>query len=150
MATTPLTWIVVMDSAQARLLETTDGERFELVDEMASEVAHMRTHDLVSDRPGRGHESAASAHHAIEGRHDAHELAKQNFVRSVADRLGKAAQDAKYERLVLVAPKRQLGELRRSLPAIAHAKRSAELAKDLVKLPTAKLQLRLAQLLPPR
>ncbi len=146
----PVTWIAVADGAQARILATTDGRDFAEVEALASADAHTRTHDLVSDRQGRGHESMAPAHHAIEARHDAHELAKEAFLRTVADRLLRGAQDYRYERLVLIAPKRQLGSLRACLDAQVRHKVTAEHGKDLTNLPTAALNERLAALLQAR
>jgi protein required for attachment to host cells len=92
-------------------------------------------------------ESMASAHHAIEARHDPHALAKQAFLRDVAERLLSGARDNRYERLVLVAPKRQLGELRACLDDHVRKKVTAEHGKDLTKLPSAELNERLAALL---
>jgi len=146
----PVTWIAVADGAQARILTTTDSRAFAVVDELTSAEAHTRSHDLVSDRPGRGHESMAPAHHAIEARNDPHALAKQAFLRSLADRLLRAANDQRYARLVLVAPSRQLGDLRDCLDDQVKKKITAEHVKDLTNLPLADLNKRLAALLQPQ
>jgi len=145
----PVTWIAVADGAQARILATRNGREFTVVDELSSPEAHLATRDLVSDRPGRSHESMAPAHHAIEARHDPHALAKHAFLRGVAQRLLAGARDKRYECLVLVAPKRQLGELRGCIDEQVRKKVSAEHGKDLTKLSGAELSRRLAALLQP-
>jgi protein required for attachment to host cells len=147
MSKPPVTWIAVVDGAQARLLATTNSREFTEVDALSSPEAHLPTRDLVSDRLGRGHESMAPAHHAIEARHDPHERAKQAFLRAVAGRLLRGAQDDRYQRLVLVAPKRQLGDLRACLDDLVSGRVAAEHGKDLTKLPAAELRQRLATLL---
>ncbi|HUA56252.1 MAG TPA: host attachment protein [Candidatus Sulfotelmatobacter sp.] len=146
----PVTWIAVADGAQARILTTTNGREFAVVEELASADAHTRSHDLVSDRSGRGHESMAPSHHAIEARHDPHMLAKQTFLRDVAYRLLRAANEQRYERLVLVAPSRQLGDLRGCLDDQVRKKVTIEHVKDLTNLPLAELSQRLAALFQPQ
>ena len=146
----PVTWIAVADGGQARILTTTNSRAFAVVDELTSAAAHTSTHDLVSDRAGRGHESMASAHHAIAARNDPHALAKQAFLRNLADRLLHAANDKRYERLVLVAPSRQLGDLRDCLDDQVRKLVTVEHVKDLTNLPLAELNKRLAALLQPQ
>jgi protein required for attachment to host cells len=145
----PVTWIAVADGARACILATTNGHDFTVVEQLSSADAHVRTHDLVADRSGRSHESMAPAHHAIEARHDPHELAKEAFLRGIAGRLLCAAQDNRFEHLVLVAPRRQLGGLWACLDDQVRKKVTAEHGKDLTKLSTAELSQRLAALLQP-
>ena len=146
----PVTWIAVADGARARILATTNSRDLTMVEQLSSAEAHVRTHDLVADRSGRSHESAASAHHAIEARHDPHALAKEAFLRGIAGRLLCAAQDNRFDRLVLVAPRRQLGALRACLDDQVRKKVTAEHGKDLTKLPAIELNQRLAAMLHPR
>jgi protein required for attachment to host cells len=148
MSKLPRIGIAVADGGRALILSTTDRQTFEVVDTMESADAHTRSHDLVSDRQGRSFESGSAAHHAIEPRHDPHELAKEAFLRSVAERLGREAQP--FDRVILVAPKRQLGQLRTYLDDTVRRKVTDEVGKDLVKLPSAELYARLATLLQPQ
>jgi protein required for attachment to host cells len=143
----PRIGIAIADGARALIVATTDCRNFELVETMESAGSHARTHELVSDRQGRSIESRGGAHHAIEPRHDPHELAKQAFLRRVADRLSRDAPS--FDRLVLVAPKRQLGQLRTFLDETVRSKVTEEVGKELLKLPQAELYDRLAMLLQP-
>jgi len=141
----PRIGFAVADGARALIVATEDGRNFRVVATLESATAHARTHDLVSDRPGRSMESSGGAHHAIEAKHDPHELEKDAFLRSVAERLNRDPDG--FDRLVLIAPKRQLGQLRGHLTDALRGKVTVELAKDLVKLPSEQLYARLADLL---
>ena len=146
----PKTWIVVADGAQARFLETRDSRRFEVVDQMASTEARLKSSELGSDHPGRTHESAATARHAVESRHDPHEMAARHFIEAVVEKLHQADRNHRFERLVLVAPNRRLGQLRDGLGPQIHEKIAREIGKDLIKLPHGALSERLADLLGPQ
>lgn len=146
----PIIWVAVADGARARILATTDRHAFTVVDALSSHRARVRPRYLGSDRPGRSHESAASAHHAIAARHDPHELAKEAFLQTVADRLRQGAEGKRYEKLILVAPKRQLGWLRDNLEPCVREKITAEHGKDLTRLPIAQLGEHLTAMLGPQ
>jgi protein required for attachment to host cells len=142
-----MTWYAIADGGRARLLRKR-AERgvFETHREFVSAEIHSKSHDLGAERPGRGHESANSAHHAVEPRHDLHEARKQKFVGEVAAALNEAnAQDA-FDRLILVAPAHVLEWLNGALDAGTRRKVAAELRKDLTKVPDADLGSHLAHL----
>ena len=139
MPTKPVTtWILVADGAKARLLERI-GENTPLIS--ASEKcfrepeARTPTRDIGADRPGRVHQGANAARHAMEPRVDWHRYAKEQFAKSVASALEEAALARKYEALILVAPPQALGDLRSALGQHAKALIAGEIAKDLTNLP---------------
>lgn len=136
----PRTWYVVADGGRARILQKRDEqEAFDTQREFVSADIHRHTHELGAERPGRVHESANSAHHAVEPRVDLHRAEKQNFVDEVATALNEAnAQDA-FDRLILVAPAHALGELNHALDAATKRKVAAQLQKDLTNVPNADL-----------
>lgn len=142
------TWIVVMDSSVARfyaLHRDADGTlRIDAAADAMTSDLHRHAQDLKSDAPGRGFRSAtSSAHHGLEPKHDYHKLEKHDFVRSVSDVL-KTAHDAHaFERLVLVAPERSLGELRSVLAKPVGECVWREIGKDLVKLTDQELWARI-------
>jgi protein required for attachment to host cells len=146
----PKTWVVVVDGAQARFLETRDARHFAVVEQVASSEARLKSHELGSDHPGRAHESVGTARHAVAPRHDPHELASERFIQEVADALQRAGREHRFERLVLVAPNRRLGQLRERLAADLQKKVHREVGKDLIKLSDAELSERLAALLGPQ
>lgn len=75
---------------------------------------------------------------------DPHLVAKADFIGGVAEHLNHAAGSHEFDRLVLVAPPRSLGELQRHLGADAAAKVTAAFGKDLTRLPLTELDEHLA------
>lgn len=144
------TWIVVMDSAAAHFYRLCDGDAAQPLVAAADKIQsglHRHASDLKSDAPGRGFPGAgASARHAREPQHDYHKLEKHDFVHAVSDYLERAYDQHKFERLVLVAPERSLGELHSQLPAKLRKAVWQEVPKDLMKLGMRDLWTRLAPL----
>lgn len=140
-----ITWIVMADGSRARIVtRRTEEPGFDVIAAFASSDAHAPSRELGADRPGRSRESAASAHHAIEPRHDLHGERKTAFIRSVAEHLNRAAAERAFHDLVLFAPPHCLGELRNRLDATTTHKIKATFPKDLTKLPIAELPAHLA------
>jgi protein required for attachment to host cells len=136
----PRTWYVVADGGRARILQKRDAEdMFDMIREMVSADLHRRTHDLGSERPGRTHESANSAHHAVEPRQDLHRAEKRSFVHDIAEALNEAGAGDEFDRLILVAPAHALHTLHDGLDTATKAKVAAQLQKDLTHVPAAEL-----------
>ena len=136
----PKTWYAIADGGRACFVEkNSETGAYDTLREFDSAKIHSTTRDLGAERPGRGHESANSAHHAVEPRTDLHDVEKQRFVAEVAAGLNAAAAEGAFERLVLVAPAHALSELKAALDAATTAKVAGELQKDLAKTPNADL-----------
>jgi protein required for attachment to host cells len=143
------TWIMVADAARAQLfLNEGPQEPIEPIDSMENPNAHLRDRDLVSDKPGRSIESVGGAHHAEE-RIDHHRADKAAFARRVAEYVDRGAAEKKFDKLVLIAPPQMLGDLRGALGQHSQARVTHQVAKDLTKLPVAKLQEQLLPLIRP-
>jgi protein required for attachment to host cells len=128
-----ITWILVADGARARVLvnrgigkglePTADGE-------MVHDLPPTR--ELGTDRPGRTQQRGTGGRrHAIEPHVDWHRFEKEKFSREMAALLDAAAERGDFDRLVLIAPPRTLGDLRAALGAKARGKVHAEVDKDL-------------------
>ncbi len=142
------TWVVVADGARAHIVANAGpGKGLTTVTERTSEASRKPTRDLGTDKPGRSFESADGARHAMEPRVDWHRFEKTQFARRIADVLDRAAEYRKFDSLVLVAPPRTLGVLRKALGANAQRKVTAELAKDLTHVPLHDLPNHLGALL---
>ncbi|HYM32204.1 MAG TPA: host attachment family protein [Candidatus Cybelea sp.] len=131
------TWIVVADGARARFFREND-ERTGLVPALASDMVgeevHGRSADLKSDHPGRAFASAGGGtRHSYEPKHDYHKFEKHKFAAEVARMLEQACVAGQFDSLVLVAPRRSLGELRTLLTKKVQEKVAEELPKDLTK-----------------
>lgn len=143
------TWIMVADAARAQLFQSEGArEPIEPIECLENPNAHLRDQDLVSDKPGRSIESVGGSRHA-EDRLDHHRADKAAFARRIAEYVERGAADGKFDKLVLVAPPQMLGDLRSALGEQSQARVIHEIAKDLTKLPTAKLQEQLIPLVQP-
>ena len=136
----PRTWYVVTDGGRARILQKRDEhDAFDTHREFVSPDIHCHTRELGVERPGRTHESANSARHAVQPRGDLHRAEKRSFVDEVAKALNEANTRDEFDRLVLVAPAHALGELNHALDAPTRRKIGAQLQKDLTNVPNADL-----------
>jgi protein required for attachment to host cells len=116
----PRTWYVITDGGRARIVQKRDAQNaFDTHREFVSTDIHRHTHELGMERPGRTHESAGSAHHALQPREDLHRADKRNFVYEVARALNEATARDEFDRLILVAPAHALAELNHALDAPA-------------------------------
>lgn len=135
-----VTWIVVADHQRARvLMNGGPGRGLQPVAGMDLQTRVKAGRDIVTDRPGRSFESRGGARHAVQPRIDPHRQAAERFVMTVVKSLAAANRNGDYDRLVLIAPPRALGEFRRHLPASVRKKLIGEVSEDLTKAPTAAL-----------
>ena len=137
-------WIVVADSARARILSAVDpGSALKPVEQLVSPASRMHERDLTSDKPGRAFDSAGKGRHATSSSKSAKEQIAINFAREVADHLEKGRIDNQYQRLVMVADPKFLGLLMKSLSDPAQKLVSLKLDKDLSKLSEEEIRERL-------
>jgi protein required for attachment to host cells len=133
------TWILIADGAHGRLFENRGpGTGLEAINE-EFEADHRPDHEIVTDHLGRTFESAYSARHAIAPRHDPHRELKRDFAKSLAKLLDRRRQEHAFDRLIIVAPPKVLGDLRNALSESVRELVSAELDKDLTKTPVGDL-----------
>jgi protein required for attachment to host cells len=135
-----VTWIVVADHQRAKVFENDGpGKGMREVPGLAFATHLHFDRDIVSDRPGRAFESSSGTPHGMEPRSDPHRLEGRRFVERVVDALDEAAKRGAFDRLVVVAPPRALGEFRQALPDRVRDKVVGELAEDLTKAPEGEL-----------
>ena len=135
------TWILVADSARARLFEATSP------DDPLNELACFANPDgrspdrsFTTDRPPSVNERVGAARHSIEPHTTVREKSAQRFSRSLNNALERARNDHRYGRLVLVAPPRFLGALHGSLSKPLRDCVVAELKRNLTALPAADIR----------
>jgi len=123
------TWIVAADSSRARFLQVAGRERLIEVASLLNPEARMDDRDLITDAhprfrgtggPGSDREETSAQEHATD-----------LFAKRVGNYLEKARTDHRYDELVLVAPPKFLGMLRRSLDKEVAKRVVDELPKDL-------------------
>jgi protein required for attachment to host cells len=150
MQATPLTWILVADAKQARVYARQKSPRriplpgnarhrhyteqvtpsLELVEGMAWQAESPEIYETGRNATGMVFQSVGGARHMSEPHLDARSETAQHFAAAVAGHLNAALKAKKFERLVLVAPPRMLGELRKHLDGAVQKIVLAELPKD--------------------
>jgi protein required for attachment to host cells len=131
-----ITWILVADGSRARILMN-DGVGKGLQPAVNGEFSRPLppTRELGSDRPGCSQQRGVARRHAFAPHLDWHEFEKEKFGREMARVLDQAAERCAFDRLVLVAPPRALGNLRSALAPRTRSLVHAEIDKDLTNLP---------------
>lgn len=135
------TWILVADGQRAAVYRNDGpGKGLKAEPDLDFERSGPRTHDMISDKPGRMKASAgASGSAGMTARTDPHEAAEMAFAERLAEMLDRAAASKSYDRLIVAAPPKMLGHLRNVVAAATQKLIVAEIAKDLTKIEPVKL-----------
>jgi protein required for attachment to host cells len=104
---------------------------FEVVDALRDD-ANAPNREQGSDRPGRLMQSVTGKRSAVE-QTDWHEIGESKFAATVAARLAAAANQQRFEQIILIAPPSTLAALRSRLDGKVRV--SAEIDKDLTNHP---------------
>lgn len=138
-----ITWFCVADAGTARIKQS------------ASPIAPLTSVTTLNHPPyehgryeerGRGQESMTTARHAFQDADGPIRREKREFAETVAAFLDEAATRGEYQRLVLAAPPKFLGDLRTALGAKARGLVVGEIPKDLTKESDADLGERISDL----
>jgi len=133
-------WIVVCDGKKALVLENVGDEKFlNLRTREVYEHPDLKTRELGTDAPGRALNSLGTPRSAME-QTDWHMQEEERFLRTLADRLDAAVNAGQAKSLILVAPPRALGVLRKTYSHALRDALRAEIDKDLVKLPVHEIE----------
>ncbi|MBF9061043.1 Host attachment protein [Rhodobacterales bacterium HKCCSP123] len=138
------TWVLVADGEKALLMENVGDAGIPLL-----EVRRERhgdnppTHAQGADRPGRRSDGPGAQRSAMEET-DWHRLEKERFAAGLAEMLYRLAHAGRFERLILVAPPRILGSLRKETHKEVAARIVAEVALDLTHHPVDEIAARVA------
>jgi len=134
------TWVVVCDGRKTIVLENIGDERYpDLRTRSALEAEDAPTSALGTDRPGRVHQSVGSARSGVE-QTDWHDRDEQEFLKALAARLDKAVLAKEVGHLVIVAPPRALGVLRKAFSQHVTSAIVAEIDKDLTGAPVSEIE----------
>ena len=142
------TYVLIADGARARLFVVEEGTAV-LKPALGQEFigTNLPSREIASDRPGRSFDSAGSGRHAMEPPTDPHRHAERVFAQEVAAVLEDARQKNAFQRLVVVAPPKALGDLRGEFSVALRNRVIAELHKDLTKVAIHDLPSHLAEIL---
>lgn len=133
-------WVVVADGEKALFLRNVGDETYpnlEVFREMQQDNPPDR--EQGTDRPGRLNDAGPNHRSGVEET-DWHEIGKERFAKNVSDRLYKWAHAGKFDKLVIVAPPRVLGDIRKELHQEVTSRLVGEVAKDLTNHPVDKIE----------
>ena len=116
-----------------------DGEFPNLVVESADSHPDSKDREIKSDGPGRAFASNGAGRSAYEET-DFHQQEEDRFAAATAEMLKAGALRNDYEALVVIAPPRTLGELRKHYHKEVERRLVAEVPKDLVNAPVAEIE----------
>lgn len=128
--------VLVADGAKMLFFRNKgDAMHPDLIVETADQQADAPDRAIKSDAAGR-----ASGAHASVDEPDYHQQNEDRFAAEAADMLNRAALAGFYEQLIVVAPPKTLGELRKHYHGETERRLIGELAKDLVSHPVDRIE----------
>jgi protein required for attachment to host cells len=132
--------VLVGDGQKALFLRNKGtAHRLRLVVEKVLERDNPPTREQGTDRPGRSGASVGVARSALEET-DWHDIAEERFAGELAEALYRHAHANLFEKLVIIAPPRVLGNLRKVLHAEVIARVTGEIPKELTSHPVAEIE----------
>jgi protein required for attachment to host cells len=123
------TWIVAADSSRARILQVAGRDELVEVESLVNPDGRMDNRELTTDAHPRLRGRAGPGSDRQET--SAQEHATELFAKRVGLYLDKARNEHRYDELVLVAPPKFLGALRKELGKEVEKLVAEELPKDL-------------------
>ena len=136
--------VLVGDGQKALFLRNRgDAGRVQLVVEDIFERDNPPTREQGTDRPGRSVASVGVARSAMEEA-DWHHLEKERFAEELAKALYRYAHDNRFEELIVVAPPKVLGNLRKAFHPEVADRIVAEIPKEMISHPIAEIERHIA------
>lgn len=134
------TWVLIADGEKALFLENQGDDDYPFLEVFREESQdNPPDREQSANRPGRFQDGPGPHRSAVDDT-DWHELAKDRFAADLADLLYKKAHANKFERIVLVADPKTLGELRDQLHQAVTDKVVGEVAKTLTNHPVDEIE----------
>lgn len=125
------TWVLIGDGQRALfLVNEGDEELLNLRRLSVEEQENPPAREQGTDAPGRAFSSVGARRSAVQNT-DWHQLEEERFAVGIAEQINKAALAGAFDHIVIVAPPKVLGELRREFSKATEGKILAELNKDL-------------------
>ena len=127
------TWIVVAESARARILTKSGrGGKLQEFEDFSHPESRMHATELSSDLPGRTFDSHGEGRHGMEQPTDPKEQEAQAFAVEIARRVDRGRREGSFDSLILIAAPKFLGRLRSELSKPTRDALIGELDKNLV------------------
>jgi len=138
------TWVLVADGSKALLLENMGDAELPVLEVRREESQdNPPTHEQGTDRPGRMNDTGPGQRSAFQET-DWHRLAEDRFAHDLADMLTRRAQNHRFERLIVAAAPKVLGELRKTIHSEVARRIVAEVSLNLTNHPVDEIATRVA------
>lgn len=129
------TWILVANGTRARIVSNDGpGHGIKPLNELTFGIDAASVTELTSDRQGRVSDSAGSGRHALEAKQNPEDIHRMQFLNEVKDEISRRHGLGDFDRLIVVASPKVMGELRVILPNEVSGVVTGEIAKDLTHL----------------
>jgi protein required for attachment to host cells len=130
------TWILIANGARAHVLQNNGpGKGIKQVAGCDYRTSHEADREIQADRPGRTHDRVGSGRHALEATSSPHRIDKDEFAGVLMDELERKFNAGQFDRLLIVAPPRTLGDLRHHMPNLLKSCLVGSVHKDLTHVP---------------
>ncbi|HET7371348.1 MAG TPA: host attachment protein [Gammaproteobacteria bacterium] len=128
----PTTWIVVADSARARIFETKRVGEWNEIEDMSHPESRLHEGDLRTGATGSRQQRMPTARSASGPTTPAHDKHTEGFARDVARHLDDARHRGRFDQLIVAAAPAVLGELRDHLDSATRSCITREIDKNWV------------------
>ncbi|HEB90834.1 MAG TPA: host attachment protein [Deltaproteobacteria bacterium] len=128
------TWVVVADSARARIFDF-DETAWALTEreDLVHPESRLRPGEITTDRPGSTFRAVGPGRQGLDPRSSVKEVERRDFARTLARRLDKAVDTNEVQKLIVMAGPKFLGDLRDCLDSPTRRAVSLEIEKNLAK-----------------
>lgn len=125
-------WILVAHRGGARIFENKGrGKGLHLLRSIPHPQGRLKNKDIGADKPGRGFDRQGQGRHALATEQEPTAHVAEQFAKQLSSMLDDGRHQQRYEKLVLVAEPRFLGNLRAALSPPTAALVTAAVGKDL-------------------
>jgi protein required for attachment to host cells len=133
-------FVLVADGKKMLFFRNQGDEAFPKLEiERKQEQENPPSREQKSDESGGTFASFGPGHHSY-SETDFHQLEEDRFAAEAAEMLNKRALRNEFENLIVVAPPRTLGELRKHYHKEVEKRLAAEIAKDLTRHPVTEIE----------
>ena len=134
-------FVVVADGKKMLFLRNEGDSEFPKLEvERKREHEDLSDQEMSTDKAGRTFDASGGAGRSAYEETDFHQLEEDRFAHETADLLKKRAFRKEFEQLIIIAPPRTLGELRKHYHKEVQKRLTGEIAKDLTGHPVTEIE----------
>ncbi|MGI9332609.1 MAG: host attachment protein [Gammaproteobacteria bacterium] len=126
-------WLLAAESARARICALDNYNNIAVeIEDLVQPSSRLRGRALTTDREGRSFDSAGQGRHRVENSSDVRLGPVGKFARLLAERLEQGRLHGEFEDVIIAAPPRFLGMVRKQLSPETAKRVKLEIRKNLV------------------